>query len=238
VGSAARGAGDVARNVNQAAAGANEVSKNVQEAVKGVTDIARNINQLAMGTTDVAKNAAEASKGMNDVARNVNAVSGAAKETTRGAADTNSASKELARLAERLQSNVAKFKLAESSAGVREDHIEHLEDAVKAHLGWKHRLERYAEGTSQEPLDAAVVCLDNRCALGIWIHGPGGRRLGGQPEFGQLRNSHARFHQIAGQIVKSVDAHQVQAAKALLEGEFNEVSHETVRTILRLKNRT
>ena len=111
VGSAAQGAGDVAKNVTQAAIGANEVSRNVQEAVKGVTDIARNINQLAAGATDVAKNAGEASKGMNDVARNVASVSGAAKDTTRGAMDTNGAAKELARLSERLQANVAKFRL-------------------------------------------------------------------------------------------------------------------------------
>ncbi len=111
VGNAARGANDVARNVQQAATGANEVSKNVQEAVKGVSDITRNINQLAGGATDVAKNAAEAAKGMNDVARNVGTVSTAARDTTRGATDTNTAARELARLAEKLQSNVAKFKV-------------------------------------------------------------------------------------------------------------------------------
>ncbi len=111
VGNAARGANDVARNVQQAATGANEVSKNVQEAVKGVSDITRNINQLAGGATDVAKNAAEAAKGMNDVARNVGTVSTAARDTTRGATDTNTAARELARLAEKLQGNVAKFKV-------------------------------------------------------------------------------------------------------------------------------
>ena len=111
VGNAARGATDVSRNVNQAAAGANDVSRNVQEAVKGVTDITRNINQLASGATDVAKNAAEASKGMSDVARNVGTVSLAARDTTRGASDTNTAARELARLAEKLQANVAKFRL-------------------------------------------------------------------------------------------------------------------------------
>jgi methyl-accepting chemotaxis protein len=111
VGNAARGANDVARNVQQAATGTNEVSKNVQEAVKGVSDITRNINQLAGGATDVAKNAAEAAKGMNDVARNVGTVSTSARDTTRGATDTNTAARELARLAEKLQGNVAKFKL-------------------------------------------------------------------------------------------------------------------------------
>jgi methyl-accepting chemotaxis protein len=111
VSNAAMGANDVARNVQQAAAGTNEVSKNIQEAVKGVSDITRNINQLAGGATDVAKNAAEAAKGMNDVARNVGTVSTAARDTTRGASDTNTAAKELARLAEKLQANVAKFKL-------------------------------------------------------------------------------------------------------------------------------
>ena len=109
VGDAARGAGEVSRNVSQAATGTNEVSRNVQEAVRGVTDIVRNINQLATGATEVAQNAAEAAKGMNDVARNVASVSVAARDTTRGAGDTNAASKELAKLAEKLQTAVAKF---------------------------------------------------------------------------------------------------------------------------------
>ena len=111
VGSAARGANDVARNVQQAALGANEVSRNVQEAVRGVGNIARNVHELAAGATDVAKNAAEASRGMDDVARNVTVVSGAARDTTRGASDTNTAARDLARLAEKLQANVAKFRL-------------------------------------------------------------------------------------------------------------------------------
>jgi len=111
VGAAAQGASAVTRNVHQAATGATEVSRNVQEAVQGVSDISRNINQLASGATDVARNAAEAAQGVNEVARNVVAVSGAATDTTRGVMDTNSAAKELARLAERLQANVAAFRL-------------------------------------------------------------------------------------------------------------------------------
>lgn len=111
IGHAARGAAEAARNVGQAAGGASEVSKNVQEAVKGVTDISKNINQLATGAGDVARNASEAARGINEVARNVASVSLAAKDTSRGASDTNNASKELARLAERLQANVATFKL-------------------------------------------------------------------------------------------------------------------------------
>ena len=111
VGAAALGATDVTRNVAQAATGSNAVSRNVQEAVRGVTDISRNINQLAAGAKEVARNAAEASKGVNDVARNVLAVSSTAQATTRSAWDTNAASKELTRLADRLQANVAKFRL-------------------------------------------------------------------------------------------------------------------------------
>ncbi len=111
IGHAARGAAEAARNVGQAAGGASEVSRNVQEAVRGVTDISSNIGQLAMGAGEVARNAAEAARGINEVARNVASVSIAAKDTSRGATDTNNASKELARLAERLQGNVATFKL-------------------------------------------------------------------------------------------------------------------------------
>lgn len=111
VGQAALGTQDVSRNVQQAASGANEISRNVQEAVKAVNEITRSVNQLNVGATEAARNASEASKGMNEVTRNVTQVSLAAKDTTRGASDTHTAAKELARLAEKLQQNVAKFRL-------------------------------------------------------------------------------------------------------------------------------
>ena len=111
VGNAARDARDVSRNVQQAATGANEVSRNVQQAVTGVGEITRHINTLALGVTDVARNSGEAARGMNDVARNVGGVSAAAQDTRSGATENLTAARSLARLAEKLQTNVAQFRV-------------------------------------------------------------------------------------------------------------------------------
>lgn len=44
-------------------------------------------------------------------------------------------------------------------------------DAINAHVLWKIRLEKYMDGTSEEKLDAKVICQDNQCKLGKWIYG-------------------------------------------------------------------
>lgn len=61
-----------------------------------------------------------------------------------------------------------------------------LFDAMQAHANWKKRLMDYIEGNSQEDLQPHNVCVDNRCTLGIWIHGHGKARFGEYPLFLQL----------------------------------------------------
>ena len=65
--------------------------------------------------------------------------------------------------------------------------------AIEAHQKWKMRLQDVIEMRSQEKLDPKVVCLDNQCDLGKWIHGAGGAQFSGDPQFADLRNKHAYF---------------------------------------------
>jgi hypothetical protein len=39
-------------------------------------------------------------------------------------------------------------------------------------MKWKGRLQNYVDGTSKEQLDPMIICRDDQCALGKWIHGP------------------------------------------------------------------
>ncbi len=242
IGAAAEGATAVTRNVEQAATGTNEVSRNVQEAVRGVADISRNIQNLAASTRALAVNAGDAARSMGEASSGVAAMSAAVGETERGAQESSGASRELARLAEKLLANVRTFQLGGQPGqgpGTAQDEraVEQLGDAVKAHIGWRLRLKRHAAGTGGETLDPAVVCLDDRCALGKWIHGKGGSSYGTEPVFARLKDRHAAFHRLAGQIVAAVDAGRRTQAEELLEGDFAAVSGETVDLIKELMER-
>jgi hypothetical protein len=72
-----------------------------------------------------------------------------------------------------------------------------IDSAISAHEKWKDRLQNVLNGTSSETLDPATVCLDNRCDLGKWLHGPGGQRLGKFPAFQVLIDRHKFFHEQA-----------------------------------------
>lgn len=108
-------------------------------------------------------------------------------------------------------------------------------EAVKAHVAWKNRLEKVLDGTSEEQLDPAVVCRDDRCVLGKWIHGPGGQRFGRDVSFHGLRETHADFHVHAADIlVKSSEGKKAEA-KAILEGSYREASHKVVGMLTELE---
>jgi hypothetical protein len=107
-------------------------------------------------------------------------------------------------------------------------------DAVDAHIKWKARLQNYLEGTSGENLDPMVICRDDQCALGKWIHGPATNHFHGQDQFHQLRSDHAQFHFIAGTIVKKAQEKDKAGADALLHNEYAHASHQVVHTLTEL----
>lgn len=59
------------------------------------------------------------------------------------------------------------------SAGKRKEIRQEIKmmDAIQAHVKWKMRLQDYMNGTSEEKLDPIVICRDDQCTMGKWIHG-------------------------------------------------------------------
>ena len=111
-----------------------------------------------------------------------------------------------------------------------------ISEAVAAHVGWKLRLQRCLEGTSEERLEPDVVCRDDQCKLGRWIHGSGRMRFEGVQAFHDLRADHATFHELAGQIVRHAQLNDHAAAHALMEGDYKHVSHKVVMALAELNN--
>lgn len=109
-----------------------------------------------------------------------------------------------------------------------------LTDAINAHIKWKIRLQDYLSGISQEKLDPMVICRDDQCVLGKWIHGPALKHLHGDATFQQLCSDHAQFHSVAGNVVRHVHASEYVKAVALMEGEYKRSSRKVVLALNKL----
>jgi len=111
-----------------------------------------------------------------------------------------------------------------------------LAQAVEAHLRWKLRLQNYIEGKSDEKLDPMVICRDDQCTLGKWIHGPATDYFHDAEPFHELRADHAQFHFVAGNIVKSIQENDRAAAEKLFHGEYAQVSHKVMVALTELND--
>jgi hypothetical protein len=115
------------------------------------------------------------------------------------------------------------------------EEIMDLTQAVTAHQQWKMRLNLQLSGKGEEKLDPSLICRDDQCDLGRWIHSAGSKEHGTLPEFAGLKESHAEFHVCAGQVARKVIAGDKDAAKKLLDGPFQELTLRTVMAINRVR---
>ena len=122
------------------------------------------------------------------------------------------------------------FGFGESKKASIRDEI-NIMDAINAHIQWKLRLERYLNGTSDEKLDPNVICRDDQCKLGKWIHGPALKHFQGDDGFVTLRDDHAQFHLIAGQVVTIMQENDKAAAEALMKSDYMRASRKVVHAL-------
>ena len=105
--------------------------------------------------------------------------------------------------------------------GIKSD----IEDAIRVHGAWKAKFRDFLNGKAG--LDLSGVGKTNACKLGMWLDNEAHRML--SPENHEKTcDLHARFHQVAGEIVHNIKQREFMAARESLasEGEFNKASHE------------
>jgi methyl-accepting chemotaxis protein len=117
-----------------------------------------------------------------------------------------------------------------SSAEILEASGLNFGTAIEVHQEWKVRLQAVIESRSQETLDPNVVCRDDQCELGRWIHGEGGRQFDDEPQFADLRRKHAYFHACAGRVVLLAQSGHKDRAIAEISpgGDFAQASWEVI----------
>lgn len=111
--------------------------------------------------------------------------------------------------------------------------------AIRAHQDWKMKLFNYMNNPDGS-LDSQKVCQDNQCALGKWIYGDGQTyQQHYHHEYENLRQSHAKFHVIAGEVIDNIHAHKTAVVEKMLspEGDFSTQSNKTVALIEDMKTK-
>lgn len=111
-----------------------------------------------------------------------------------------------------------------------------IDAAISAHENWKLRLASYIAGTSQEALQPDVVCLDDQCLLGKWLHGSGKSSLGRHQSFAMLVGRHKQFHIEASNVVTLKQASQFERAHEVLNGNYARASRQVIWLLKNLRN--
>lgn len=110
-----------------------------------------------------------------------------------------------------------------------------FKSAVDAHMKWKVRLEAYINGTSNEQLDVDVICRDDQCPLGRWIHTRGVSEFGYSETFFDMKAHHAHFHRCAADVLSSAQAGEKEKALQLLhQGDYVRASERVKKLLAKL----
>jgi len=110
-----------------------------------------------------------------------------------------------------------------------------FDGAIKSHTEWKMKLTKYINHPDHS-LKAAEVSVDNKCALGQWIHGEGSKHAT-LSEFSKLKSEHQRFHKAAAAIITKADSGvNMKQEVALGSGsEYASASSSVVSAIMAMK---
>ena len=110
-----------------------------------------------------------------------------------------------------------------------------IHQAIAAHERWKLLLGQVLDGAACDDLDPELVCLDDRCDLGKWLHGPGRDRLGKYPAFTLLVSKHKYFHHQAAQVLREAQAGRREEADRLLRTSFQHGSNQVLLLLKELR---
>lgn len=111
-----------------------------------------------------------------------------------------------------------------------------LSEAEIVHRDWKLKLRSAL--ISKESLDEARIAADDCCDLGTWLHGEARLTMGKLNSYQDCLEKHSRFHKLAGNVAKAINARQYDEAEALLaaSSDYMFASVDLLEAISVLKN--
>ena len=237
---AAHAAHEIKDLIGSSVAQVNDGAAVVNTAGERMTEIVAASQRVSALLADIAGGSREQSQGVAQIGQAVNELDQMTQQNAALVEQTAAAAESMKDQASALAHEVGRFKLpaglelAEESAPTTVADFD-FDKAIEAHRQWKVRLRKAIADRSS--LDADTLCLDDRCPLGQWLHGDGGRRWGSSPGFSALLERHAEFHRAAGQVARQINAGAIAEAERLIGSgsRFAQVSTEVCTLLTRAK---
>lgn len=219
-----------------------DLSQNVAEmSGHSVSQIAVSIIKVNEHNSEIATASNEQSQGISQITKAVSELeqgtiqnSSMAEATLKYSKESLSQAEGLLQVVDLLESELLGSSPVQSTKAATEVDFD---SAIEAHLKWKARLANFISGLSTESLRSEIICKDDQCPLGKWIHGDG-KKFNQFQSFSNLRTHHAQFHRAAGAIVKAMEGGNKKLALKLLEdkSEFQKCTDLTVASIDSLRD--
>ncbi|MBN8716280.1 MAG: CZB domain-containing protein [Xanthomonadales bacterium] len=228
-----------------------EGSALVDQAGKTMGEIVGSVKRVTDIMADISAASQEQSSGIEQVNQAITQMDEGTQQNAALVEEASASAESMRQQAEALVEAVAAFRLANGGGAARaaaprpaahpaagkqadSDKIASFEDMIDKHMQWKLRLKTYLRGGG-EPLDANTVSVDDACALGKWLYGPG-QKVQHLPEFQRLKEHHKHFHAVAGKVVLEHQRGRTAQAQAVLDGEFHDTTQATVTAIRALRD--
>ncbi len=217
--------------------------KRVRQAGETMREIVTSVRRVTDIMGEISAASAEQSGGIEQVNQTITHMDETTQQNAALVEEATASARSLEELAGGLMREVSAFTLFDSSKKTQakrtttnqaDEEID-FDKMVAAHLAWRDRLQSYVEGRGDK-LDHALVCRDDACALGKWIHGPG-KSFVREREYDQLLDQHAQFHLCAGEVVKAVDDGKKELAEHLILGKYRHQANQTVSAIRMMRER-
>ncbi|TXT41137.1 MAG: methyl-accepting chemotaxis sensory transducer [Comamonadaceae bacterium] len=227
----------ISTSVEQVESGANIVRK----AGDTIEDIVQGSQRVSGLLGEIATGAREQSLGIGQIGQSVQDLDRMTQQNAALVEETAAASSAMKDQANTLADEVSRFRLPAQAMSestqlvVASDANFNFDKAIEAHRAWKVRLRKAIADKAH--LDADTICRDDKCPLGQWLHGDGGRQWGSKPRFVELLDKHAQFHQVAGGVAKQINQGQYALAEKLIGSgsEFAQVSTEVATLLTKAK---
>ena len=114
--------------------------------------------------------------------------------------------------------------------------VARIGEAIGAHGIYKMKLDR-AINTGRTDFNPAEIGHDQKCSFGAWLHEHSvSTTMQNDPLYKEVRDKHATFHKEAGQVLSHALNNDVASASRLLNGAFDEHSHELVSLLTKWKS--
>ncbi len=109
-----------------------------------------------------------------------------------------------------------------------------FDEEIKQHLLWRSMVESLFNKSAKEFALPSLISNDHHCQLGKWIYSHESDAFSEKPDFIQLRESHQKFHTLAGKILALFKQGEMAKAQTY-EPEFYLLSDDVVKCLEALK---